>query len=133
MEQTNTTTTRPTLLTVLCILTWVGTGIAIVSTGLLMVGSNMIGADGLTAYLGALLLCAALCLIGSIMMWKMKKTGFYLYVVGEIGPIILQYVVFKEVYELLSRDSNAMYGMVIGLAIPLAFVVMYALNLKHMK
>lgn len=133
MEQTNTTTTRPTFLTVLCILTWVGTGILIIINGLAIIGAASLGIDGITTYLGIMILCLALCLIGSIMMWQMKKTGFFIYVLGEIAPLVINFVVFKEVYEAYSKGTNETIGMMIGLAIPVLFSLMYALNLKHMK
>ena len=61
-------------------------------------------------------------LFGVIMMWKLKKTGFYIYagtqVIGIVAPIIIA--------------GMASFS-VVGTIITLAFVVMYGLNLKHMS
>lgn len=70
--------------------------------------------------------CALLCIVGAVMMWQLKKMGFYVYVVGELVAPILAIVLL---------GSTAMAGAmaVLGLIIPIVFVVLYGLNLKHMK
>jgi len=61
------------------------------------------------------------------MMWKLKKTGFYIYVIGEIAPVILPFVLFGG-FGVLGTMA-----LVMGLIFPIAFIIMYALNLKHMS
>jgi len=78
-----------------------------------------------TVILGIGVLGAILCLVGAIMMWKQKKTGFYIYVVGEIVPPIVSMV-------LVGMAGMGALGL-IGFILPIAFIVMYGMNLKHMS
>jgi hypothetical protein len=158
MEQTNTGAAmpakRPQFLTVLCILTYVGVGISIIvqilgflamqAAGAMMGGMESLGEgmgsspemDAAMASANALMsnaylllavgiIGAILCLVGAIMMWKQKKTGFYIYVVGEMVPPILSLV-------LVGMAGMGSMG-IFGLVLPIAFTVMYGLNLKHMS
>lgn len=68
---------------------------------------------------------ALLCLVGALQMWKMKKNGFYIYVVGELVPPVLSTV-------LMGMSAMGLLG-VLSLIIPIGFTVMYALNLKHLS
>lgn len=152
MEQTSTegAKKRPVFLTVLCILSFVAAGITIIGgiMGYLAmaavggmadaVGANMEAMEGMEAMPGmedamnvmahakTLLIVAIavtlLALAGVIMMWKLKKNGFYIYtaaqVIGIVTPIIIA--------------GMASFS-VVGVIISLAFIVMYGLNLKHMS
>ena len=159
MEQTNTGAAapakRPQFLTVLCILTFIGVGIAIIgavmgymatmAAGAMMGmagdmgGSDMSAMPGMeeamsaanaaiqyaTVILGVSILGAVLCLVGAIMMWKQKKTGFYIYAVGELVPPIISMV-------LIGMAGMGAMGL-LGFIVPIAFIVMYGMNLKHMS
>lgn len=150
MEQTNTTTEtakRPTFLTVLCILSFIAAGISIIGLFIGMAAKGAIestGADlnaamdaqGLTgAQAEAMsqasaafswpnmivsILLTIVGLVGVIMMWKLQKKGFFVYVaagiLGLIAPLI--------------------FGMsfpVFGAVLTILFIVLYGLNLKAMK
>lgn len=159
MEQTNTGAAtpakRPQFLTVLCILTFIGCGVAIIGAvmgymaslaagAMIGMAGDMGGADmstmpgmddamsaanAMVQYAGVILavslLGAVLCLVGAIMMWKQKKTGFYLYVVGELVPPIISMV-------LVGMAGMGAMGL-LGFILPIAFIVMYGMNLKHMS
>jgi hypothetical protein len=71
--------------------------------------------------------CVIICLIGVLMMWKLKKTGFYIYVVGEIAPAIFSFALLG------GFGALGTMAMIAGLIFPIAFIIMYALNLKHLK
>ncbi|MDQ2177681.1 hypothetical protein [Marinifilum sp. D714] len=74
---------------------------------------------------GANCLFAILSLLGVFMMFKLKKNGFYLYTFANV---------FWLLVPLALIDFNAMMGMtMIGAIITALFVIMYAVNLKHMK
>jgi hypothetical protein len=60
------------------------------------------------------------CLFGCLQMWKMKKMGFYLYLVGEWAPAIVTMVLL-----------GAFFG-IIGAIVPIIFSVLYGLNVKDM-
>jgi hypothetical protein len=84
---------RPTFLTVLCILTFVGSGLGLLGGlfGLLGLGflssfSSSVGGGMIWALIA--LISSALCLFGAIQMWGLKKMGFSLYIVGSILAIV---------------------------------------------
>jgi hypothetical protein len=69
---------------------------------------------------------AVVALVGSVMMWKLKKMGFYVYVIAEIAPVVAMAV-------LLGGTAFSGATAIMSMILPVAFVVMYGLNLKHMK
>ena len=122
---------RPVFLTVLCILTFIGSGLGILTTLLLLVGvgalAEMMGGmgggmlGGGTAYLAVSLVLAAASLFGALQMWKLKKMGFYLYVGAQLIAAILPLVWLGSAFAIL------------GFLWPVVFIVLYGLNLKHMS
>lgn len=168
MEQTNAPVApkRPTFLTVLCILTFVGVAFSFYSSfknyadAKSMAGngtttSSMIddamksnGSDSLTAAItestkslantllgdldwnkiatGYLIigLLNILVLAGAFMMWKLKKTGFYIYAVAELAQVV---VLFASVGGVV----GGVMGIVSGI-FAVIFIILYAVNLKHM-
>lgn len=120
------TTQRPTFLTVLCILTFIGSGLGLIGNLLMMVGASFLSAivgdiADLTSLIVINLLGSIACLYGAIQMWKLKKMGFYAYVAGAGIPLVATLILFP-----------AGAG-VIGTAITVAWVAMYYMNLKHMS
>ena len=115
---------RPTFLTVLCILTFIGSGLALLLNllGLLGIGAlNSIlatygGQASDTSGLRSLLmvLFSAGSIYGAIMMWNLKKLGFYLYVAAQALMVAFAFT----------------WG---GLFFAVLFVVLYALNYKHLQ
>jgi hypothetical protein len=154
MEEQNVNTTvetkkMPGFLKVLCILSFVGIGLVFISSiyniftfqtnidnlrslnGLF--GSSDLGSaiDSLIKY-GQVIyiinaICVIICLIGVLMMWKLKKTGFYIYLVGEIAPAIFSFALMG------GFGALGTMMMITGLIFPIAFIIMYALNLKQMS
>ena len=143
---------RPTFLTVLCILSFIGIGFAVISNlislfatsagsalmdvatetleeyqdlpGVDMVESAVDYASTL-AIIG--IIAALVCLWGVIWMWNLKKTGYYIYIVGELSPVIVSFI--------LVGFGSFLGGFMalIGLIFPLLFVILYGLNVKHMS
>lgn len=152
MEQQNAgaPAARPTFLTVLCILSFIASGFAIIwsiivllgaiaaqalvsGTDTMIEGMDAETADSVTtatnavesvgmglvwAYVIVTILATIISLMGVIKMWKLKKAGFYLYVGASLASMIM-----ASVYEFSIG----------ALIVPIAFIVMYGLNLKHMK
>jgi len=117
---------RPTFLTVLCILTFIGSGLgllfgllAIVAAGAIagllesIPGMSQLNGDGMMLIVISAALSAA-SLFGAIMMWKMKKMGFYIYAAAQIAMIAVSFSVMGLIFSLL-------------------FLVLYFLNFKHME
>ncbi len=115
----------PQFLNVLTILTYIGSGLAILGGLFMLTGSTFLarllpslGVGGF-AYGVALLLGAALCIFGAMQMRNLKKTGFFIYVAGElIAPIA------ASVFIAFSIGT---------FVIPIIFIVLYAINLKDLK
>jgi hypothetical protein len=143
---------RPQFLTVLCILTYVGVGVGIIGSVLawwgMSVMSKMIAENGgdpegipgldpdkieqtmaMIKYSNVMLISgivgSLICLLGALQMWQQKKMGFYIYVVGEVAPLIVSAVC-------LGSLAFAGWG-IIGVVFPTTFIVLYAMNLKHLS
>ncbi len=148
MEQTNATNEaakRPTFLTVLCILSFIAAGISIIVLLIGIAGKGMAESAGFsTDALGAGLdpalaaqmeqakaalswpniiggiVLSIVGLIGVIMMWKLKKKGFFIYAGAGVAGIIL---------PLALGAGFSTFGTVITAG----FIAMYFMNTKHMK
>ena len=142
---------RPTFLTVLCILSFIGVGIQIIQ-GLISLfakgASNMImeAAESVQGYeeipgteyveeslsyastTGIVSILAALvCLLGVIWMWNLKKRGYYIYIVGELAPVIVSFILVG-----FGSFLGGFFAF-IGLIFPVLFIILYGLNVKHMS
>jgi len=150
---------RPVLLTVLCVLTFIGSGFGVFGNLMAMfaapflefiqpsmfeeafshLGNNPgdqfvkqaldMGLLALDNFLGITLskfIFYALSLVGAIMMFQMKKIGFYLYIAAQvgflfIGPVFLGWNMFV---------SSAIF---FSAFFSILFIALYAINLKHMS
>ncbi|HEV2480795.1 MAG TPA: hypothetical protein VGS79_14060 [Puia sp.] len=67
----------------------------------------------------------ALCIYGAMEMRKLKKTGFTVYIIGELLPVISAIIFF----------GNAATGIaaIIGYFIYVLFIILYATQLKYLK
>ncbi len=145
---------RPVFITVLCILTWVGSGIALIQslvglasnpTAELEEFKNTPGADVVfeQGFLDdfifwsnisnwVAILVSIMCIVGAILMFQLKKNGFYLYVAG---CVISAVVSFMAISYLMPKEFAwiGQIAVVFSVLISVAFIIMYAVNLKHMK
>ncbi len=166
-EQVMETKKRPTFLTVLGILSFIGVAWQIIS-GIITMGAGAVSsavtsagqsyAEGLSelegmenvegmdqamaglneavdaanklaqnaTLLGIINIVAALiCLLGVIWMWKLMKKGFYVYVIGELAAPVATLV--------LVGFGLGGFMATLGFIVPIIFIILYALNLKHMS
>ncbi|MDP5010274.1 MAG: hypothetical protein NWQ47_03460 [Crocinitomicaceae bacterium] len=150
---------RPTFLTVLCILTFIGSGLGVLGGILGLLGSSVLASfapAGGTVLVSALsLLASILCLFGAIQMWGLKKMGFMLYLGGSVLSLIVGIMnamsvgaAMDEISDMsadmgaeMSQVNDAMSnvastaawtGFAMGLVITLVFVLMYNANRKHL-
>lgn len=132
---------RPTFLSVLCILTFISSGLGSISALLTPLFSDImieflkktpdfdetamsetitVLQAGWGFYLVSFVL--ALCsLIGAILMWKLKKIGFHFYALSNIALLFAPML---------------MFGMAIswaGIFLTASFIFLYAVNLKFMR
>lgn len=163
---------RPTFLTVLCILSFIGCGLGVFSgiTGYFSykamssigdgmqdewkqamdnamenaaaeegmgdagaelargLGDALGGATNFSAMANSSLIQGLLCIlifVGVFMMWKLKKTGFYIYTVGQIALVATPFL-------LVGGLAGGMMA-TLGAIFPIIFIILYGLNLKHMS
>lgn len=71
------------------------------------------------------IVCNVLCFIGAMQMRGLKKAGFFMYLIGEVaGPVA----------SLVLIGGGMMGGLaLVGMLIPVVFVILYATQLKHLK
>ncbi len=123
-EQNVQTTQRPVFLTVLCILTYIGSGLGLLFGLIGLVAAGAIesfasylpipGVDsGIFKAIISLILIAG-SLFGAIQMWKLKKLGFYIYAAANVILLIMSFGIMSLIFTAL-------------------FIVLYGLNLKHME
>jgi len=164
MEQTTTGTestapVRPTFLKVLCILSFIGTGIGLISGlwgwwsnhqlaeggGALMNAmnampeggdkaadavnqmANAFGVDFAKQAMSSMIvgLLNVIVFAGAMMMWNLKKTGFYIYTIGQVAQIIVPFVVVGGLLGGATGMITAVFS--------IAFIIMYGVNLKSMS
>ena len=71
------------------------------------------------------LLFTTLCLIGAMQMRKLKKSGFNLYLVGELAPVIMTVAIFGTGF--MSNITIA-----VSAFFALLFVILYATQRKYL-
>lgn len=158
--------TRPTFLTWLCILTFIGSGWAIVSSVFTLTSvnkySNILSREKVsndtmrldstgtqtnkdkelstrikTSFSKILkkenlrklaignLIAALFTLAGALFMWNLKRTGFYIYIIGVTISLAIPFYLFGNDFIAVGATSfNNFFGLV--------FIALYALNLKAM-
>jgi|APLak6261665767_1056052.scaffolds.fasta_scaffold27231_2 hypothetical protein len=140
-EQITEVKKRPQFLSVLCVLTFLSTGLGIftsiltpmISDYLVEFITSMPGYEqnlteegmvmlkaGWGYYLVSLVLIS-LSLFGAIKMWKLKRIGFHLYTIANLLLFCLPSI-------FLGMDFN-----LIGLVLPGLFIGLYAIHLKYMN
>ncbi|MEI8135870.1 MAG: hypothetical protein WCH21_00925 [Bacteroidota bacterium] len=67
-------------------------------------------------------------LIGVILMWRLNKIGFVIYIVAELGTNFLGLDVNVD-----GGASKSYASMIFSIVIDLVFIGMYAVNLKYMN
>ncbi len=146
---------RPQFLQVLCILTFVGAGLGLIYSFFQMfLVSSMEGlftaidvnpSDGdneffdvyrwmkLAVYAG--IIGNVLCLAGAIVMWNLRKVGYYIYVLGQALPLLITILTFFSVSGGMPGGFGmfGIIGSVFMALFPVAFIVMYGLNLKYLR
>jgi len=74
-----------------------------------------------------------ICFAGAMLMWKLKKAGFFIYIFGQIIPFIALYGMYAALqgvpivgpFMLIAGFASALFA--------IGFIIMYGVNLKHMR
>ncbi len=82
--------------------------------------------ENVTGIYLSIVLLAIIALVGVILMWQLKKTGFYLYTVARICILLIP-VIF------LGYNIISMIWLSSGVIFAAVFIILYSLNLKYMK
>jgi hypothetical protein len=139
---------RSKFLSVLCILSFIGNGIGIfqglilwsmtgifakIFTGITQNLNNVPNIFNYISWAALIFIISSItCLAGALLMWKLKKIGFFLYLLGEVAPTITIFLFFAS----LDFPGSTMVGLTNSLTMsifPIAFIVMYSINYKHLS
>lgn len=159
---TNQTPQRPTFLTVLCILTFIGSGLGVIGGLLGLAGSAALSyfapqGSMISQIIG--LVAAGLCLFGAIKMWGLYKQGFTMYLLGAVISIVGTIVGAMTFGSAMSESMNQLNsldgmndagaqaaasavqsvaaaavwtGVIFWIIINLVFILLYNANRKHL-
>jgi len=72
------------------------------------------------------LVSCLLCFYGALQMRKLKKTGFSIYIIGDL-------VYYIAVFLFIGASTIISFGGLFGIAIVLLFIILYATQLKYLK
>ena len=152
---------RPTFLTVLCILTFIGSGWGLINNLFQLVMftperlvaqiqqiTNMAGAEAQPSWFSSIMssslevlqttimhgkaiyslaaLCAVISLIGAFMMYKLKRNGFSLYAIAQIGQLFI-----LPIYS--GWNNVVLISMAMSGFLALVFIILYGLNYSKLK
>lgn len=67
-----------------------------------------------------------LCFVGALWMRKLKKDGYWLYVAGELAPVIAGLIIMG------TSQLEGVMGILLNIGVPLAFVILYTMQRKHL-
>lgn len=73
----------------------------------------------------ATLIFTTLCVVGAIRMRKLRKSGYYIYLIGELAPLVL-------VLGLFGTGFAALVQLSFGLVFALLFIILYSTQLKYL-
>jgi hypothetical protein len=134
----------PEMLNVLTILTFVGCAFAVLSTLFLPFGCKVLemeeivdkmesneveilqkSCENITLQIILLLLGAILCIIGALMMRKLNQSGFLIYIIGQIVPILSSTLI-------LGLGMYSDWKQIVGLIFPIVFIILYVTQYKYL-
>jgi len=134
-------TVRPTFLTVLCILTFIGSGWGLINNLFQLVMftperlvaqiqqiTNMAGAETQPSWVSSIMSSSleVISLIGAFMMYKLKRNGFYLYTIAQIGQLFI-----LPIYS--GWNNVVLISMAMSGFLALVFIILYGLNYSKLK
>ncbi len=68
----------------------------------------------------------SLCLIGAIWMRKYKKDGYWMYVAGELAPVIGSFLIMG------TAQYTSIWSVLFGVGVPIVFVLLYTMQRKYL-
>lgn len=137
----NETPKRPMFLSVLCVLTFIASGLSALSNLLVPMFADKFTEFMKSApnydeaqmeeairvlnsgwgYYSIMVVLAIASLVGAILMWKLKKIGFHIYTLANMAALFVPMLMFSVALSWT------------GIFFTAIFIVLYAVNLKHLK
>lgn len=126
---------RSTLLTVTCILTWVGCLLPLMFFGMSFFASAFVKSfTGEAGFFGMWFffqwfIFPVLCAVGAVFMFLLKRWGFWIYCLGQIPPVLY------SIYLMIALTKNPGSGVFFGIlfkCFSIAFVVVYAMEMSKL-
>ena len=116
---------RPTLLTVLCVLSFAGIALSIIgyiNSYYQYQEMQALNANSFIVMAGFELIILA----GVVLMWKLKRTGFYVYLAGKLISLA---------YPFISGTADTVLGILVlpVIIVGIVFIILYASQLKYMS
>ena len=68
----------------------------------------------------------ALCLVGALWMRKLKRDGYWLYVAGELLPVIGTFILLG------TSQFTGVFSVLMAVGIPLLFISLYTMQRKYL-
>lgn len=128
---------RTILLTVICILTWVSCGFSFIFAALGFISrkaaiKNLVDFSEYTGvwFFMNWFILPALCLVGAILMFRLRRWGFWIYCLGKAPSILF------SIYTMLAITKSLGPGLFWGLlwnSISIAFIVIYAVEMNKLS
>lgn len=69
---------------------------------------------------------AILCIVAAIMMRKLKKDGYWIYIAGELLPLITAFILMG------TSQFTGVFSIIIAVGLPALFIVLYTLEKKNL-
>ncbi|MDO9374015.1 MAG: hypothetical protein Q7T76_06345 [Ferruginibacter sp.] len=68
----------------------------------------------------------ALCVWGAVWMRKLKKDGYWIYVAGELMPLVVSLILLG------TAQFNGPFSVIIAVGIPVLFIILYTMQRKYL-
>lgn len=127
---------RSILLTVICILTWIGCGFPLIISMLSLFNSDLSKAfanvdrySGIWFFLEWFIF-PSLCALGAIFMFQLKRWGFWIYCLGQIPPVVFS--IYMTIGLTKSLGSGVFFGLLWN-CFSIAFVILYATEMNKLS
>ena len=69
---------------------------------------------------------AVLCIVAAVMMRKLKKDGYWIYIAGELLPLITAFILMG------TRQFTGITSVILAVCIPVLFIILYTLQKKNL-
>lgn len=141
--------TRPVFLTVLCVLTFIGSAFYILYAIFTLLGFSQLNSDlnnflltdmneDFIRYIRwikierySMIFGGIGCVIGAVLMLRMKRLGFYIYLAAQILPLVIGFFTANTFGATVGGFQFITF--ILWAIFPVGFIILYSLNYKLLK